>query len=105
MSQLAGKPEAPPNLLERARTAADRWWAIDGASPRACQDAAYIMRGLGRNDLEWAYLTTPIAVYGSKSTEWERVLTYAQQTKDEVLIKRVQEEQKRAAGNDVGSPH
>jgi tetratricopeptide (TPR) repeat protein len=41
--------------------AADRWRACDPEVTWACQEAANILKLLGRKNLAWEYLTTPAA--------------------------------------------
>lgn len=93
MALLAGTSRAPSDLFERARTVADRWWAIDGASPRACALAAHVMRRMGRQHLEWAYLTTAVAAHGDRPEHWQWVIDYAEDRKDAALRQRALTEQ------------
>jgi len=75
----------PEDVVSRAVRVADRWWGIDGASVRACQMAAVLMAELGRDDLKWAYLTTPVAVSHGDSRQWREVAVFARHEGDPAM--------------------
>jgi hypothetical protein len=59
---LATVHQPPPaDLLKRVISAADRWRALDVDGTAPSLSAARILQALGREDLAWDYLTTPLA--------------------------------------------
>ncbi len=85
MGEVIKNGNAPENAAERIIEVTDRWWAIDAGSHEACWEAAKLFRQLGRRDLEWAYLTTPAAVLGTRKAWWRQVAQYAEVRDDPVL--------------------
>jgi ferric-dicitrate binding protein FerR (iron transport regulator) len=62
---------APPeDLAARTVRAADRWRAHDPEVTRACQEAANILKLLGRKNLAWEYLTTPAATQPDRNVSF-----------------------------------
>jgi ferric-dicitrate binding protein FerR (iron transport regulator)/tetratricopeptide (TPR) repeat protein len=59
---LATLHQPPPaGLLPRVVSAADRWRALDVDGTVPCVSASRILKALGKEDLAWDYLTTPLA--------------------------------------------
>jgi hypothetical protein len=62
---------APPeDLAARTVRTADRWRAHDPEVTRACQEAANILKLLGRKNLAWEYLTTPAATQPDRNVSF-----------------------------------
>jgi hypothetical protein len=64
------KMKPPPDFLAKVVRAADRWRALDQDSSQACQLAGRILQTLGRRDLGWDYLTTPVALQPNEAAPW-----------------------------------
>ena len=43
------------------------------------------MRQMGRRDLEWTYLTTPVALSGGTGDQWREVVAYGERNSDPAL--------------------
>ncbi len=76
--QLATAVEAlggdvPESVVERVVRATDRWRALDDDPTQACNLAAHILRTLGRDDLAWDYLTTPLAAHPNEGAPWHEL--------------------------------
>jgi hypothetical protein len=52
---------ATGELIANVVRAADRWRTLDADPTAACMSAAKILAQLGKEDLAWAYATTPMA--------------------------------------------
>jgi ferric-dicitrate binding protein FerR (iron transport regulator)/tetratricopeptide (TPR) repeat protein len=65
--------EPPADLVSRTIRAADRWRALDRESDTPCQSAAAILKTLGRHDLAWDYLTTPLGQKPNEADPWLRL--------------------------------
>lgn len=57
----ATEQPASAELVAKIVRAADRWRALDTDATAACMSAAKILAALGKEDLAWAYATTPLA--------------------------------------------
>jgi tetratricopeptide (TPR) repeat protein len=53
----------PEELVGKIVRATDRWRSLDVDPTQACQAAARLLKQLGRTDLAWDYLTTPVALH------------------------------------------
>jgi tetratricopeptide (TPR) repeat protein len=62
--------DVPLGLVARAVKAADRWRWLDTDVTSACNDAASVLSELGKDDLAWDYLTTPLAMKPNEATAW-----------------------------------
>jgi Tfp pilus assembly protein PilF len=62
--------EPPSDLLPRVIRIADRWRSLDTDDTAACQAAARIIAKLGRKELAWDYLTTPLAMKPNEAAPW-----------------------------------
>jgi Tfp pilus assembly protein PilF len=67
------KIKPPPDFLAKVVRAADRWRALDQDSTQACQQAGRVLQTLGRRDLSWEYLTTPIAMQPNEAAPWQNL--------------------------------
>jgi Tfp pilus assembly protein PilF len=71
MTTLKIKP--PEDFLGRVVRAADRWRALDEDGSQACQQAGRILQTLGRRNLSWDYLTTPISQRPNEAAPWQEL--------------------------------
>ncbi|MEQ8785309.1 MAG: VIT domain-containing protein [Pirellulaceae bacterium] len=62
--------EPPADFVERIVIAADRWRYLDEDDTQASQAAANILSSLGRRELAWDYLTTPLAEKPNEAAPW-----------------------------------
>jgi ferric-dicitrate binding protein FerR (iron transport regulator) len=64
--------EAEParDFVAKVVRAADRWRSMDPDGTAACQAAGGILRALGKKDLAWDYLTTPVGQKPGESGPW-----------------------------------
>ena len=62
--------DVPLDLVGRAIKAADRWRWLDTDVTAACHDAVRVLSELGKDDLAWDYLTTPLAMKPNEATAW-----------------------------------
>jgi len=69
-AMVALKLKPPEGFLAKVVRTADRWRAVDNDPDRACALAAGILRRLGGRDMEWEYLTTPIASKPNEAGPW-----------------------------------
>ncbi len=60
----------PPDLDARIVRAADRWRALAPDPSEACTRAAWSLRALGRDDLAWEYLVSPLALDPVNAERW-----------------------------------
>ena len=58
-------------LVARVVRSADRWRALDPEPAQVCQTAARVLRRLGRKELAWEYLTTPLAERSNEAGPWQ----------------------------------
>jgi tetratricopeptide (TPR) repeat protein len=72
----------PDDFTARVLRAADRWRQIDPDDTAACQAAAGVLNALGRDDLAWAYLTTPLGQRPNEAEPWTALATHLQTTGD-----------------------
>jgi tetratricopeptide (TPR) repeat protein len=72
LATIVAAPDADPplDLVARAIEAADRWRSLDTDVTDACNNAARFLSELGREDLAWDYLTTPLALKPNEATAW-----------------------------------
>ncbi len=78
----------PDAFVARVVAAADRWRALDDDPSGACLQAAQILRRVGRADLAWDYLTTPLALRPNESQPWLQVAQQLVQAGDIELADR-----------------
>ena len=80
MSEALDEGGAPPEdfSADRIVRLADRWWGVDAGSPDACYLAAALLGKLGREDLRWAYLTTPVAMARGSGEAWRKLAAHPQ---------------------------
>jgi thioredoxin-like negative regulator of GroEL len=64
------KVDPPAGFADKVVRAADRWRSLDREATKACQTAARILQVLGRRELAWDYLTTPVALRPHESEAW-----------------------------------
>ncbi|MGL4552205.1 MAG: hypothetical protein ACRC33_13580, partial [Gemmataceae bacterium] len=64
------KLPAPDGFGARVRRAADRWRAMDGQQDEACRLAAEVLRGLGKGEEAFDYLTTTVSARPGESDVW-----------------------------------
>jgi tetratricopeptide (TPR) repeat protein len=67
---IAPDGDAPLDLVGRSIKAADCWRLLDTDVTAACHNAAKLLNKLGRQDLAWDYLTTPLAMKPNEATAW-----------------------------------
>jgi tetratricopeptide (TPR) repeat protein len=67
---VVAKTGPPRDLLAKVIRTADRWRALDPDPAAPCRAAADILRLLGKPDLAWEYLTTPIGRNPAESPPW-----------------------------------
>src|SRR5262249_52299054 len=60
----------PGDFRERVVRAADRWRALDREQSEACRLAAGVFRRLGKRELAWDYLTTPVGLHPGEAEVW-----------------------------------
>jgi tetratricopeptide (TPR) repeat protein len=62
--------EPPEDFVARIVAAADRWRSLDSDDTQAAQQAANVLTSLGRDELAWDYLTTPLADKPNEAAPW-----------------------------------
>jgi hypothetical protein len=62
--------EPPEDFVQRVVGAADRWRSLDPDDTQATNTAANILTSLGRDELAWDYLTTPLADKPNEAAPW-----------------------------------
>ena len=72
LAQIVASPEsdAPLGLVTRVIKAADRWRSLDTDVTAACNEAASVLSELGKEELAWDYLTTPLADKPNEAVAW-----------------------------------
>ncbi len=75
----AAGQDAPPGLVAGVIRHADRWRAIDTDQTEACSLAAVTLEKLGRHELAWEYLTTPMAFHPDQTDCWVELAQTLQQ--------------------------
>jgi Tfp pilus assembly protein PilF len=65
------KIKPPPDFVSKVVRTADRWRALDADGTQACQLAGRILQTLGRRDLSWDYMTTPVALHPNEAHRWQ----------------------------------
>jgi ferric-dicitrate binding protein FerR (iron transport regulator) len=83
---LVALKQAPPaDFVPRVIRTADRWRALDPDGDSACRAAAEVLQVLGRRDLSWEYLTTPLGRRPNEAEPWQRLATQLVQRADHDL--------------------
>ncbi len=60
----------PDGLAARVARAADRWRALASDPAEPCERAAWLLAALGRADLAWEYLVSPVAREPASAALW-----------------------------------
>jgi hypothetical protein len=69
-AMVALKIEPSPIFFAKVVRTADRWRSLDPQGDSACNSAAGILRTLGKQEMAWDYLTTPVGMKPNESGPW-----------------------------------
>jgi thioredoxin-like negative regulator of GroEL len=81
-SMVALKVEPSPDFLAKVVRTADRWRSLDPQGNAACDLAAGILHTLGKQELAWDYLTTPVGMSPNESEPWVKLAEGLRQSGD-----------------------
>jgi predicted Zn-dependent protease len=88
-SELAKAKASPPrDFLTKVIRAGDRWRALDSDPTGACFVTARILKTLGREDLGWEYLTTPVGLRPNEAGPWLDLARALAQSRDRDWVER-----------------
>jgi predicted Zn-dependent protease len=88
-SELAKAKASPPrDFLPKVIRAGDRWRALDSDPTGACFVTARILKTLGREDLGWEYLTTPVGLRPNEAGPWLDLARALAQSRDKDWVDR-----------------